>query len=214
MHAGKSLNTLTLLTIALGAGWHGLGLAQVYVGTAQDSGAVVLSNFQTEATPQLLLAPENARTQAPVMGITNPVPTSLKVPARADHLREVIEAVASDVEIAPELIRAVMAAESNFNPKAVSPKGAIGLMQLMPSTARRFGVSDPFVIRDNIFAGASYLKWLMTFFKGDLELVLAAYNAGEQAVVRAGLKIPKYPETQAYVRRIMADLRSSDALPL
>lgn len=214
MHAGQSLYTRALLTITLCAGSPGIVLAQVYMGTAQDSGAVVLSNFQTEATPQLLLAPENARAQAPAVATTNPLPSTIRVPARADHLKTVIETVANDVDIAPELIRAVMAAESNYDPKAVSPKGAIGLMQLLPSTARRFGITDPFVVRDNIYAGASYLKWLMNFFKGDLELVLAAYNAGEQAVVRAGHKIPKYPETQAYVRRIMADLRSSDALPL
>lgn len=87
-------------------------------------------------------------------------------------------------------------------------------MQLLPATAKRFGVSDPFVERDNLFAGASYLKWLMGYFEGDVELVLAAYNAGEQAVVKAGRRVPQYPETQAYVRRIMADLRSTGALPL
>jgi soluble lytic murein transglycosylase-like protein len=87
-------------------------------------------------------------------------------------------------------------------------------MQLLPATAKRFGIKDPFVARDNVFAGASYLKWLMGFFSGDIELVLAAYNAGEQAVIRAGRKVPQYPETQAYVRRIMADLRSTGSLPM
>lgn len=118
------------------------------------------------------------------------------------------------MDISPRLVHAVISAESNYNPTAVSPKGAIGLMQLMPATARRFGVQDPFVVRDNVYAGASYLKWLMGYFHGDLELVLAAYNAGEQAVVRAGHKVPRYAETQAYVQRVMTDLRTSGALPL
>ncbi len=130
------------------------------------------------------------------------------------RLHRMIDAVAASVNIAPRLIHAVIAAESNYQSKVVSPRGAIGLMQLMPETARRFGVHDPFVERDNVLAGASYLKWLMRFFDGDLELVLAAYNAGETAVVKAGRKVPQYPETQNYVRRIMADLQSAGPIPL
>jgi soluble lytic murein transglycosylase-like protein len=80
-------------------------------------------------------------------------------------------------------------------------------MQLLPATAQRFGASDPYVARQNVMAGASYLKWLMGLFQNDLELVLAAYNAGEQAVLKAGSRIPPYPETMAYVPRVMAYLR-------
>ncbi len=196
-------------TLALSA--HG----QVYVGGDPSVGAIVLSNFPSPQAHELLLP---AVKELGVDGAIRPDMALLrsvtKPPIRAEQLRDVIESVARTVDIAPSLIHAVISAESNYDAKAVSPKGAIGLMQLMPATARRFGVRDAFVVQDNVLAGASYLKWLMGYFKGDIELVLAAYNAGEQAVVRAGHKVPRYPETQAYVRRIMEELRSSDSLPL
>ena len=111
------------------------------------------------------------------------------------------------------LLQAVIATESGFNSTAVSPKGAIGLMQLMPDTARRYGVdsdrhgplerklTDP---RTNIRAGVRYLRDLINMFPGELELALAAYNAGEGAVMRAGNRIPNYKETQNYVKTVMA----------
>ncbi|MDQ3058790.1 MAG: lytic transglycosylase domain-containing protein [Pseudomonadota bacterium] len=111
-----------------------------------------------------------------------------------------------------ELLQAVIATESRFNPKAVSPKGAIGLMQLIPPTAARYGVrddknslaeeklTDP---KTNIRAGSSYLNYLIKLFPGEIELAIAAYNAGEGAVKRAGNKIPNYPETQNYVKTVM-----------
>ena len=111
-----------------------------------------------------------------------------------------------------ELLQAVIATESGFNAQAVSPKGAVGLMQLIPPTAERYGVkadkdfpiqkklTDP---RTNIRAGSSYLRDLIKLFPGQLELAIAAYNAGEGAVQRAGNKIPNYPETQNYVKTVM-----------
>ena len=111
-----------------------------------------------------------------------------------------------------ELLQALIATESGFDTFAVSPKGAVGLMQLMPPTAERYGVktdkktpiekklTDPKI---NIKAGASYLQDLMKMFPGQLELAIAAYNAGEGAVQRAGNKIPNYPETKNYVRTVM-----------
>lgn len=191
------------------------GNCQVYFGVALPGSAVVLSNFQSQEAPELLLAlpVEESVVKVQSAGRLEPKFVSM-IPAKAENLRVMIDSVASTVNVAPRLIHAVISAESNYDPVAVSPRGAIGLMQLLPATAKRFGVKDPFVARDNVFAGASYLKWLMGFFSGDIELVLAAYNAGEQAVLRAGRKVPQYPETQAYVRRIMADLRSTGALPL
>lgn len=190
------------------------GICQVYVSAGATDGSITLSNFQSRETPELLLPA--VRVDVPVA--TKVIkPESLAIatlPARAEKLRSLIDSVAGTVNVAPRLIHAVISAESNYDPKAVSPRGAIGLMQLLPATARRFGVADPFIERDNLLAGASYLKWLMGYFGGDLELVLAAYNAGEQAVVKAGRKVPQYPETQAYVRRIMADLNSTKSLPL
>ena len=124
------------------------------------------------------------------------------------HMRE----ASSDHNIDFELLQALIAAESGFNSTAVSPKGAIGLMQIMPGTARRYGVDgdrkmaierklvDP---RSNIKTGSRYLRDLINMFPGQLELALAAYNAGEGAVQRAGNQIPNYKETQAYVKTVM-----------
>jgi soluble lytic murein transglycosylase-like protein len=86
-------------------------------------------------------------------------------------------------------------------------------MQLMPGTASRFGAADPYSASDNIRAGASYLKWLDGLFQGNLELVLAAYNAGEQAVIRAGRRIPPIAETRAYVPKVLALFRRNDNAP-
>ncbi|MCD6363720.1 MAG: lytic transglycosylase domain-containing protein [Synergistetes bacterium] len=101
---------------------------------------------------------------------------------------------------------AVIQAESGFNPRAVSSKGAMGLMQLMPATARELGVSDPFDIEDNIMGGVKYLRYLSEKYKGNLELILAAYNAGPYAVDRYR-GIPPYRETQNYVQRVLSIYR-------
>jgi soluble lytic murein transglycosylase-like protein len=186
---------------------------QVYVSESSAAGALVLSNFQSDHAPVLLLAPVVETPTAQTLASMG-AGLAIGMPARAEKLRPMIDRVADSVKLAPGLIHAVISAESNYDARAVSPRGAIGLMQLMPATAKRFGVVDPFVERDNVFAGASYLKWLLDFFEGDLELALAGYNAGEQAVMKAGRKIPKYPETQAYVRRVMAKLKTTGALPL
>jgi soluble lytic murein transglycosylase-like protein len=102
----------------------------------------------------------------------------------------------------PYLIFLVIEHESHFNHRAVSPKGARGLMQLMPGTARRLGVRDSFDPVQNINAGSRYLKELMTMFGGRVDLVLASYNAGEGAVMKYGRAVPPYRETRDYVKRI------------
>ena len=102
----------------------------------------------------------------------------------------------------PDLVRAVIQVESAFNPRAVSPKGAMGLMQLMPATAAMFGVIDPFNPAENIRAGVSYLRQLLERYDHNEQLALAAYNAGPTAVERYGNKIPPYRETQRYVHRV------------
>jgi soluble lytic murein transglycosylase-like protein len=114
---------------------------------------------------------------------------------------ELIQQAASRHQIDPELVRAIIQVESNFDPYAVSPAGARGLMQLIPATAARFGVANIFDPRANIDGGVRYLKYLLGMYGGDLRLSLAAYNAGENSVARFG-GVPAFRETQDYIRRI------------
>lgn len=106
-------------------------------------------------------------------------------------------------QLDPALVKAVIAVESAYDPAAVSPKGAVGLMQLIPGTAERYGVrkiADP---KDNVNGGTRYLRDLLDLFKGDLQLALAGYNAGEGAVIKYQNSIPPFPETQAYVKLVL-----------
>jgi hypothetical protein len=115
---------------------------------------------------------------------------------------ELFNEIATTYNLDPKLLHAIAKVESNYNPRAVSPKGALGVMQLIPSTARLVGVSDPFDPRENIHGGARYLRYLLDKF-GDLTLALAAYNAGPKAVEAYG-GIPPYAETQRYVRSVLS----------
>ena len=124
------------------------------------------------------------------------------------HIYNVVGKVSPKYEVDPQLVLAFIAVESGFNANAVSPKNAQGLMQLIPETARRFRVKDAFNAEDNIKGGVAYLQWLLAFFKGDVPLVAAAYNAGERAVEKYR-GIPPYPETRDYVRRITALYRKT-----
>ena len=112
-------------------------------------------------------------------------------------------AAAKETSLDPALIHAVIATESRHNPRAQSNKGAFGLMQLMPATARRFNVKDRNDPKQNIVAGAKYLRELLTLYKGDLKLTLAAYNAGPGAVKKYSNQIPPYRETMHYVPKVL-----------
>ncbi len=204
--------------------------AQIYAGPlaqGDSTRAIVLSNFQTEQTPQVLIsarpavpgaldatlpvtatfAPTAARLGAsPGSGTPGLAVAHRRPPAAPPAIAQLISAVAAEMDVAPSLLHAVIAAESAYDPRALSTRGAMGLMQLMPATARRFGARDAYAPRDNVRAGALYLKWLLAEFGGDLELALAAYNAGEQAVLKHGRRIPPYPETRAYVPRVIGYL--------
>ena len=103
----------------------------------------------------------------------------------------------------PYLVKAVIKAESNFDPSAVSPKNAQGIMQLIPETASDYGVADPFDAKDNMEGGVQYLKDLLDYFDGDMSLSLAAYNAGKGAVIKHGFTIPPYPETTDYIAKVL-----------
>ena len=115
-------------------------------------------------------------------------------------LEQIVDQTAKDHNVDPLLVHSVIRAESNYNPNAISPKGAEGLMQLIPATAKRFGAGNSFDVRENINAGVKYLKYLQDMFKDD-RLALAAYNAGEGAVIKYG-NIPPYRETEQYVSKI------------
>lgn len=122
-----------------------------------------------------------------------------------------IEEIAHKVRLKPALLHAVIEAESAYDPRALSRTGAKGLMQLMPGTARRYGVYDSWDPKSNLAGGATYLRDLLVMFEHDLRLALAAYNAGENAVKKFGNKIPPYPETQAYVTRVLTFYRENQA---
>jgi hypothetical protein len=135
--------------------------------------------------------------------------------AKADtyaSLREMVTAVAVREGVDPALVEAIVAAESDFNPRAVSPKGARGLMQLMPQTASFYGVSDSFDPKENLTGGIRHLRDLLRYFGGDLSRSLAAYNAGAAAVVTYG-GLPPYRETQQYVKKVLARYRGGQVPP-
>lgn len=120
-----------------------------------------------------------------------------------------VRKLAPEYGVSPRLVMAVIRNESNFAPSAVSPKNAQGLMQLIPETSARFNVKKPFDPEENIRGGLSYLRWLLAYFEGNVELVVAAYNAGEGAVNRYK-GIPPYAETRGYVKRIMSIVKKDD----
>jgi len=139
--------------------------------------------------------------------------TMAYMPSEAEINRyKSIVAVASRAHgVDDALIHAVISAESSYNPRAVSKAGAQGIMQLMPATAQRYGVRDSMDPVDNIHGGVKYLKDLLALFNGNAELAVAGYNAGENAVIKYGNKIPPYAETQGYVPRVMDFYRKFQA---
>ena len=155
------------------------------------SGKLVRTTVVVKSRVMSALAPP-AAAQAPSPAVAAPPITSVG---------EIIKKTALEYNVDPLLIHAVIQVESAYNINAVSPMGAEGLMQLIPSTARRFGVRNSFNAEDNIRGGVRYLKFLSQLFNNDLRLTLAAYNAGEGAVSRYNW-IPPYPETQNYVYQV------------
>jgi len=137
------------------------------------------------------------------------LPTAARIIENKKRYAPIIEAAAERERLRPELLHAVVLAESAYDPRALSSAGAAGLMQLMPETAKRFGVNDRWDPVANVNAGARYLRVLLDLFEHDLKLALAAYNAGESAVKKYGNRIPPYPETQHYVQKVMAYYRQT-----
>jgi len=134
-----------------------------------------------------------------------PTGTTGILPRRATQYDDLIAEHANRHDLSPDFVRAVIQAESAFNPYARSPKGAMGLMQLMPATAAEYRVLNAYNPAENIRAGVAYLKSLLTRFNDDVSLALAAYNAGPKAVEKYGNTVPPYKETRNYVSRIRAN---------
>lgn len=159
-----------------------------------DSQGVV--HIESTGKPKKVTSRRRSNNRAgPVM----PRPWSARRFARYD---DIVREAAALYRVPVPLVRAVIKAESNFDPRAVSPVGAQGLMQLMPFTAERMMVNDPFDPRQNIFGGTRYLRILANTFNGNLQLTIAGYNAGEGAVIRYG-GIPPYAETRGYVDSVL-----------
>jgi soluble lytic murein transglycosylase-like protein len=205
MHFCSQLNLRTMVVAGLAA----LGLGAATLPEESQKAAVAVPRFVS-------IVHVDARTGRLVRSI---VPASKPLPGKVasneavdilalapvaapdSAVRTLVEETAKTFDVNPALVDSVIQVESNYNPNAVSPKGAQGLMQLMPATARRFGVKNSFDAKQNIEGGVRYLKFLQTTFKDD-RLAIAAYNAGEGAVAKYGNNVPPYPETVSYVAKV------------
>jgi soluble lytic murein transglycosylase-like protein len=187
-----------VLPLVIGVMWMATAsLARADIYTFVDAvGIAHYSNVPTDPRFQFLLATPADKTQSGEA--YNPV-----LLARSVDFDPIIEKAALAASVEADLLRAVIAVESGFNARAVSKAGAVGLMQLMPATAKRFGATDRYDPRQNVHAGARYLRSLIDRYGKDIQLALAAYNAGETAVDRCGRCIPAYKETQAYVPKVL-----------
>jgi soluble lytic murein transglycosylase-like protein len=174
--------------------WPSRADAQIYA-WRDANGTLVLSDRAIDA-PTDVYAVEGA----PAYVTTRPVEPA----SERDRFEPLIQEHATRQSLRPELVRAVIQVESGFDPRALSPKGAMGLMQLMPATARSLGVNNPWDPAQNIRGGTTYLRRLLDQYEGNEELALAAYNAGSGAVARYGGRVPPYRETRNYVRKVGA----------
>jgi soluble lytic murein transglycosylase-like protein len=189
MRAASFLPAAALLVAGVGQP----AAADIY-SYADSSGAIHYSNVPADPRFALLLRDPSSGSQA----------KRSERWGRWELLyRDPIDEAARLAGVPDALLRAVIGVESAFDPKAVSSKGAQGLMQLLPATSARYGVHDPFEPADNVRGGARYLRDLLKRYGNDLELALAAYNAGEDAVERSGRAIPPFPETRAYVPAVL-----------
>ena len=181
--------------------WPSRADAQIYA-WRDANGTLVLSDRSIDA-PTDVYTVEGA----PSYVTTRPVERE----SASDRFEDLIQEHSNRQSLRPELVRAVIQVESGFNPRALSPKGAMGLMQLMPATARELGVNNPWDPAQNIRGGTRYLRLLLDQYEGNEELALAAYNAGSGAVARYGGRVPPYRETRNYVRKVGAAAGASPA---
>ncbi len=170
------------------------GMAAIY-GYVDSDGVYHMTNIRPAHNGYYTLIEDRSATQEG---------SDLKALASKNAYDEIIRQHSEANGIDPRLVKAVMIVESNGNPRAVSNKGAQGLMQIMPDTAQSLELRNPFDPNENIQAGTRYLRWLYELFSGNLELVLAAYNAGPQRVMQHNMAIPPITETISYVKRVKA----------
>ena len=209
-------NPLPLLAIIVGLAWSSQAQTGYKVDNFDFSNGVRIeappapqSAKKPARTPRQLTTSQNFKstpvpeplTQLTSMAISASLGGFTTGDANVDNL--IVESGQRN-SVDPLLLYSIMHQESTFKPRAISPKGARGLMQLMPPTAARFGVTNIFDARQNIEGGARYVRFLLDLFSGDVNLALAGYNAGEGAVIKYGYQVPPYSETREYVRRIGA----------
>lgn len=203
-----------MLAVGFGLAWHGVGLAaapgSIYL-IGDTAEAIHLSDRSQTADARLLIEPEDDsiptrelhRAASPTARGSAASTLAIRAAKPDALLSDLVDRVARVHRVEPELLHAVIAAESGYASRAVSSRGAQGLMQLMPATARDYGVTDPFDPLQNLDAGARHLRRLLDRFGQDTSLALAAYNAGPAAVARHHGRIPPYTETMAYVPRVL-----------
>lgn len=189
---------------ALAAGFAMPALADIY-SFKDEKGVVHFTNIKGLDSRYRLIRRENVP-----HADGNAYAMKVFMPSQADIARyaAIIQTASKAYGVEPSLVHAVISAESNYNQYAVSPKGAMGLMQLMPDTARRYGVQNMMDPTENIHGGVRYLRDLLDMFKGRMDLAIAAYNAGENAVIRSGLQIPSNSETRYYVPKVLGFYRN------
>jgi len=182
-------------------------IATALYATVAEAGSKIYTYVDADGVKHYTDVPDNNRYKLLVLSPQDRTESGqyydMSLMARATQYDSIIEKAALSASVEPNLLRAVIVVESGFNSRAVSKRGAVGLMQLMPATATRFGVSNPYDPRQNVHGGARYLKFLIDRFNQDIRLALAAYNAGEEAVDRNGGRIPPFTETMAYVPRVL-----------
>ena len=173
--------------------------ANIY-GYTDEAGTLVLSDVKQDIRYALLLQTEIAKNPA----LATPITGGRINWKNQKHFATLVAQTAQTYQLDEALLHALISTESGYEPGALSKKGAMGLMQVMPGTGKRYGARDLNDPKQNLAAGARYLRDLLRQFNNDLSLALAAYNAGENAVLRYGNKIPPYRETQQYVPRVLA----------
>lgn len=208
--ARLALGAILLFTVIGGA-----AASTIFI-HAHDDGAIEISDAQETLDFRVLLS--SAELQAAPVDVLVPRSGRNKINGQTflaqgvERYRAEVAEASRQARVDARLVHAVIAAESGFNPNAVSRTGAVGLMQLMPGTARRFGVRDSRDPTQNLMGGTRYLSYLLDFFQNDIALALAAYNAGEGAVLGAGRKIPAFRETIAYVPRVLEIYRRLESV--